>query len=201
MAGEVPLGDRKNMVYMGGTVTYGRGRAVVTATGMRTEMGKIAGALSQAQEQQTPLQRKLGQLSRMLSVLVLAICAFIFLFTVVREGDFSGPGHPAHVHGSRQPGGGRHPGGPAAVVTVVLSIGVTNMSRRNAVIRRLTAVETLGCAQIICSDKTGTLTQNRMAVVDSWAADERRLAGSMALCSDAQWNDGTATASRRSARW
>ena len=193
MAGEVPLGDRKNMVYMGGTVTYGRGRAVVTATGMRTEMGKIAGALSQAQEQQTPLQRKLGQLSRMLSVLVLAICAFIFLFTVVREGDFSGQAILRTFMVAVSLAVAAIPEGLAAVVTVVLSIGVTNMSRRNAVIRRLTAVETLGCAQIICSDKTGTLTQNRMAVVDSWAADERRLARAMALCSDAQWNDGTAT--------
>ncbi len=185
---DVPLGDRKNMVYMGGTVVYGRGRAVVTATGMQTEMGKIAGALAEAKEQQTPLQRKLAQLSKILSFVVLGICAFIFAFTLVRTGNFSGDAILETFMVAVSLAVAAIPEGLAAVVTIVLSIGVTKMSRRNAVIRRLTAVETLGCAQIICSDKTGTLTQNKMTVVEHWGEDEGRLARALALCTDAEWD-------------
>ncbi|MBQ8610768.1 MAG: cation-translocating P-type ATPase [Oscillospiraceae bacterium] len=191
---DVPLGDRKNMVYMGGTVVYGRGTAVVTGTGMDTEMGKIADALVQAQEGQTPLQRKLSQLSRILTWLVLAICAAVFGVQLLRAGglDFEVIIDSFMIAVSLAVAA--IPEGLAAVVTVVLSIGVTNMSRRNAIIRKLTAVETLGCAQIICSDKTGTLTQNKMTVVDSFTTDEARLATAMALCSDAeQDDDGTVT--------
>lgn len=183
----VPLGDRKNMAYMGGTVVYGRGRAVVTATGMRTEMGKIAGALSMAQEQQTPLQRRLSQLSRILSFVVIGICLFIFAFTLIRTGDFSSAMIIDTFMVAVSLAVAAIPEGLAAVVTVVLSIGVTRMSKRSAIIRKLTAVETLGCAQIICSDKTGTLTQNKMTVVETWGADEGLLARAMALCSDAEW--------------
>ena len=183
---DVPLGDRKNMVYMGGTVVYGRGTAVVTGTGMDTEMGKIADALVQAEEGQTPLQRKLSQLSGILTWLVLAICAAVFAVQLLRAGglDFEVVIDSFMIAVSLAVAA--IPEGLAAVVTVVLSIGVTNMSKRNAIIRKLTAVETLGCAQIICSDKTGTLTQNRMTVVDSFTADEARLATAMALCSDAE---------------
>ncbi len=185
-AQEVTLGDRKNMVYMGSTVVYGRGVVVVTATGMDTEMGKIADALSQAQEGKTPLQRKLAQLSKVLTWLVLGISIVVFGVQLIRAGGFS---WDTTIHSfmiAVSLAVAAIPEGLAAVVTVVLSIGVTNMSKRNAIIRKLTAVETLGCAQIICSDKTGTLTQNKMTVVKSFGEDEKRVATGMALCSDAE---------------
>jgi len=185
---EVPLGDRKNMCYMGSTVVYGRGKAVVTATGMETEMGKIAGALAAATEEQTPLQRKLDQLGKTLSWLVLGICVFIFAFNLIMKGNYSINGILETFMVAVSLAVAAIPEGLATVVTVVLSIGVTNMSKRNAVIRRLTAVETLGCTQIICSDKTGTLTQNKMTVVDR-LGDEKLVATAMALCSDANLND------------
>ena len=184
---DVPLGDRKNMVYMGSTVVYGRGSAVITATGMDTEMGKIAGALAEAQEGQTPLQRKLSQLSKVLTWLVLGICLVIFGVQLLRAGAFSAGVVVDSFMVAVSLAVAAIPEGLAAVVTVVLSIGVTNMSKRNAIIRRLTAVETLGCAQIICSDKTGTLTQNQMTVVDHFG-DLERTARAMALCSDAKLN-------------
>lgn len=183
---EVPLGDRKNMIYMGGTVVYGRGVAVITGTGMNTEMGKIAGALAEAGEGKTPLQKKLAQLSRILSILVLGICGFIFIFSVIRAGNFQGDVLIDTFMVAVSLAVAAIPEGLATVVTIVLSIGVTNMSKRNAVIRKLTAVETLGCAQIICSDKTGTLTQNKMTVVKYFGNDETLLAEAMLLCNDAQ---------------
>ena len=185
-AKDVPLGDRKNMVYMGSTVVYGRGTAVITATGMDTEMGKIADALSNAEQGQTPLQIKLSQLSKILTWLVLGICVIIFAVQLLRAGGFSFEVILNSFMIAVSLAVAAIPEGLAAVVTVVLSIGVTNMSRRNAIIRRLTAVETLGCAQIICSDKTGTLTQNRMTVTDTWTDDPVLLAKAMALCSDAK---------------
>lgn len=183
---DVPLGDRKNMLYMGSTVVYGRGVAVVTATGMDTEMGKIAGALQAAEDGDTPLQRKLNQLSKILTWLVLGICVIVFGVQLIRASSFDFEIILNSFMIAVSLAVAAIPEGLAAVVTIVLSIGVTNMSKRNAIIRRLTAVETLGCAQIICSDKTGTLTQNRMTVVDSFADDEVRLACAMALCSDAE---------------
>ena len=194
-AKDVPLGDRKNMVYMGSTVVYGRGTVVVTATGMDTEMGKIADALAQAEEGQTPLQIKLSQLSKILTWLVLGICVLVFGVQLIRAGNFSFsdtilPSFMVAVSLAVA----AIPEGLAAVVTVVLSIGVTNMSKRNAIIRKLTAVETLGCAQIICSDKTGTLTQNKMTVVDHFGQDANHLATAMALCCDAELDtDGNVT--------
>ena len=181
---DVPLGDRKNMCYMGSTVVYGRGRMVITDTGMDTEMGKIAGALAATQDEQTPLQRKLDELGRTLSKLVLGICVFIFAFNLITHGEFSLDAILSTFMVAVSLAVAAIPEGLATVVTVVLSIGVTNMSKRNAVIRRLTAVETLGCAQVICSDKTGTLTQNKMTVVDHWG-DEAETARAMSLCSDA----------------
>ncbi len=186
---DVPLGDRKNMVYMGSTVVYGRGKAVITATGMDTEMGKIADALANAEEGQTPLQIKLSQLSKILTWLVLGICVVIFIVQILRAGGLSFEGILNSFMVAVSLAVAAIPEGLAAVVTVVLSIGVTNMSKRNAIIRRLTAVETLGCAQIICSDKTGTLTQNKMTVVDSFGEDEKYLAQAMALCCDAELLD------------
>ena len=185
---EVPLGDRKNMCYMGSTVVYGRGKAVITGTGMDTEMGKIAGALAATEEEQTPLQKKLDELGTMLSKLVLGICVFIFIFNLVMEGDFHLQVILETFMTAVSLAVAAIPEGLATVVTVVLSIGVTNMSKRNAVIRKLTAVETLGCTQVICSDKTGTLTQNKMTVVDH-VGETNLVATAMALCSDANLND------------
>ena len=191
---DVPLGDRKNMCYMGSTVVYGRGKAVITATGMDTEMGKIAGALAATADEQTPLQRKLDELGKLLSKMVLGICVFIFAFNLfMARGELSQQGHALTViletfMTAVSLAVAAIPEGLATVVTVVLSIGVTNMSKRNAVIRRLTAVETLGCTQVICSDKTGTLTQNKMTVVDHMG-DTQLVATAMALCSDANLNE------------
>ena len=182
---DIPLGDRKNMVYMGSTVVYGRGKAVVTGTGMNTEMGKIAKALSQAKEEATPLQLKLNQLSKILTVLVIGICAVIFAVGLLRAG-ISGDTILSTFMVAVSLAVAAIPEGLAAVVTIVLSIGVTNMSKRNAIIRKLTAVETLGCTQIICSDKTGTLTQNKMTVVEHVSDDEKMLETAMSLCSDAE---------------
>ncbi|MCD8120014.1 MAG: cation-translocating P-type ATPase [Lachnospiraceae bacterium] len=173
---DVPLGDRKNMVYMGSTIVYGRGTAVVTGTGMNTEMGKIADALQKAEDEDTPLQRKLNELSKVLTWLVLGICVVIFAVQLIREGNLNVDVILDSFMIAVSLAVAAIPEGLAAVVTVVLSIGVTNMSKRNAIIRKLTAVETLGCAQIICSDKTGTLTQNKMTVVDTYCSTDVRSA-------------------------
>ncbi len=191
---DVPLGDRKNMCYMGSTVVYGRGKAVIVSTGMDTEMGKIAGALAATAEEQTPLQRKLDELGKLLSKMVLGICVFIFAFNLfMARGELAIAGRTLTViletfMVAVSLAVAAIPEGLATVVTVVLSIGVTKMSQRNAVIRRLTAVETLGCTQVICSDKTGTLTQNKMTVVDH-LGDGKLVATAMALCSDANLNE------------
>ena len=189
----IPLGDRKNMAYMGSSVSYGRGKGVVCFTGMDTEMGKIASSLESAEDGETPLQKKLSSLSKVLTVIVLAVCAFIFVFGMLRQ-YFSG-----------NPVNGQFflntfmlavslavaaiPEGLVAVVTIVLSMGVTNMSKKNAIIRKLSAVETLGCASVICSDKTGTLTQNKMTVTEMFGADKNTLVQGMALCTDAEINE------------
>ena len=191
-AKDVPLGDRKNMVYMGSTVVYGRGSAVVTATGMNTEMGKIADALKNAEESQTPLQIKMSQLSVVLTKLVLVICVLVFAVQLLRAGGINFDVIINSFMVAVSLAVAAIPEGLAAVVTVVLSIGVTNMSKRNAIIRKLTAVETLGCAQIICSDKTGTLTQNKMTVVDWFGEDESLLTRAMALCCDAENDENMA---------
>ena len=183
---DVPLGDRKNMVYMGSTVVYGRGRAIVCACGMDTEMGKIADALTQAQDEATPLQKKLSQLSRVLTFAVLGICVLMFAVGVIKAGEISSEVMIDTFMLAVSLAVAAIPEGLAAVVTIVLSMGVTKMSARNAVIRRLTAVETLGCTQVICSDKTGTLTQNKMTVVRAYGADEDLLSRGLALCSDSE---------------
>ncbi|NLV50539.1 MAG: cation-translocating P-type ATPase [Clostridiales bacterium] len=184
---DIPLGDRANMAYMGSTVVYGRGRAVVTATGMNTEVGKIAGVLAMSEEGETPLQRKLSQLSRMLSFLVIGICAVVFIIDILQAyPDITGAAMLDTFMIAVSLAVAAIPEGLAAVVTIVLSIGVTKMSKRSAIVRRLTAVETLGCTQIICSDKTGTLTQNKMTVVEYAGADKKKLAAAMSLCSDSE---------------
>lgn len=193
---EVSIGDRHNMVYMGSTVVYGRAKAVIVACGMDTEMGKIADVLSQAHDEQTPLQKKLAQLSKILSFVVLGICVFILAFKLIKESAFDGANFADIVLPSFMVAislaVAAIPEGLATVVTIVLSIGVTNMSKKNAVIRKLTAVETLGCAQIICSDKTGTLTQNKMTVTDYYGDNQQLLTTAMAQCSDAVLQDGVA---------
>lgn len=191
---DIPLGDRKNMCYMGSTVVYGRGKAVIVDTGMNTEMGKIAGALSATKDEETPLQRKLDELGKLLSKMVLGICVFIFAFNLfISRNELAIGGHALSVILNTfmvavSLAVAAIPEGLATVVTVVLSIGVTKMSKRNAVIRRMTAVETLGCTQVICSDKTGTLTQNKMTVVEH-TGETALLATAMALCSDAALNE------------
>lgn len=195
---DIPLGDRKNMVYMGSVVVYGRARAVVVATGMATEMGKIADSLNTARDEQTPLQIKLAELSRILTIATVAICVVIFLLGFLRHGmafwsDTSLVLNTFMVAVSLAVAA--IPEGLVAVVTIVLSLGVTKMSKHNAIIRKLTAVETLGCTQVVCSDKTGTLTQNRMTVVRHAAEDEQELCRAMALASDASWDEATGEAS------
>ena len=191
---DVPLGDRKNMVFMGSTVVYGRGKAVIVGTGMNTEMGKIANALQTAKEGKTPLQQKLSQLSKVLTYMVIGICVVIFAISLIRAAvDKTLMDDTANTILNTfmiavSLAVAAIPEGLATVVTIVLSIGVTNMSKRNAIIRKLTAVETLGCTQIICSDKTGTLTQNKMTVVEHYGDDEKLLANAMSLCSDAEYD-------------
>ena len=192
---EIPLGDRHNMVYMGATAVYGRGRAVITATGMDTEMGKIAGALADAEDEKTPLQLKLGQLSKILTYIVLGICGFIFAFQLIASSAAMSWGVVLDTFiVAVSLAVAAIPEGLAAVVTIELSIGVTRMSKRGAVIRKMSAVETLGCTEVICSDKTGTLTQNRMTVVETaMTGNDARLAKAMALCCDAHpGEDGVA---------
>ncbi len=197
---EIPLGDRKNMAYMGSTVAYGRGKCVVVSTGMNTEMGKIANAISLTQEGKTPLEIKLSELSKVLTKLVLAVCAFIFAYDIIAKFFLASP-KPEFIDVALNSfitaialAVAAIPEGLVAVMTIVLAIGVTNMSKKNAIIRKMTAVETLGCTQIICSDKTGTLTQNVMTVVDRYGDDGQFLASAMALCTNAEVEkDGKST--------
>lgn len=197
---EVALGDRKNMAYMGSTLVYGRGKAVVVATGMDTEMGKIANAITLAEDGKTPLEIKLEQLSKVLTKLVIGVCAVIFAYNIITQYIIPDV-KPEFFHVALDSfitaialAVAAIPEGLVAVMTIVLSIGVTNMSKKNAIIRKMTAVETLGCTQIICSDKTGTLTQNVMTVVDHYAPDEKQLATAMALCTNAEVaEDGKST--------
>ena len=187
---DIPLGDRTNMLYSGSTIAYGRGKAVVVATGMDTEMGKIADALQSAEEGKTPLQKKMAEISKVLTKLVLAISVFVFIFGIIKTGDFSG----AHILDTFLVAVALAvaaiPEGLPAVVTIILSMGVTTMSKRQALIRKLSAVETLGCTQVICTDKTGTLTQNKMTVTQTETTNEELLAKAMALCSDAEIREG-----------
>lgn len=164
------IGDRTNMVFSGCSITYGTAVAVVTATGMQTEMGKIAHLLEQAKETQTPLQIKLAQLGRILGVVALACCAVIFVIGLLNDIP------PLEIFMTAVSlAVSAIPEGLPAIVTIVLSIGVQRMVAKNAIIRSLPAVETLGSASVICSDKTGTLTQNRMTLVKIYADGEEGL--------------------------
>ena len=185
----IPLGDRVNMVYMGTSVVYGRGTGVVVRTGMDTEMGKIADALTTHKEERTPLQTKLAQLSKTLSSIVLAICAVIFTLGFIQGGTerlFEAFMTAVSLAVAAIPEG------LVVVVTVMLSVGVKNMADQRAIIRRLTAVETLGSAGVICSDKTGTLTQNKMTVIEHFG-DTDKLRAVMQNCNDATFDTGDPT--------
>ncbi len=163
VAADAPLGDRSTMVYSGCSVSYGTALAVVTGTGMNTQMGKIANLLEDAGDNRTPLQDKLAQLGKYLGIVALIACAVIFVIGVINQLEILDIFMTAVSLAVSA-----IPEGLPAIVTVVLSIGVQRMVKKNAIIRRLPAVETLGSASVICSDKTGTLTQNRMTLVRTW---------------------------------
>ena len=167
VAADAPLGDRADMAYSGGTVAYGRGTGVVTHTGMSTEVGKIATMLTDGSQQTSPLQKQLGKTAKLLSILVLAIAAVIFIVQAVREPDNIMEAFMTAVAIAVA----AIPEGLPAVVTIVLAIGVQRMSKRNAIVKNLPSVETLGCCEVICSDKTGTLTLNQMTVKGYYLPD------------------------------
>ena len=180
VAEKAPLGDRSNMVFSGCSITYGTADAIVTATGMHTEMGKIAGLLDNEKDSQTPLQKKLAQLGKYLGILALAACAIIFVVGLVNDIP------PLKIFMTAVSlAVSAIPEGLPAIVTIVLSIGVQRMVKKNAIIRRLPAVETLGGASVICSDKTGTLTQNRMTLVKAWVNGEEDMEDIGTQCSPA----------------
>jgi Ca2+-transporting ATPase len=199
---QTPLGDRSNSAFLTTLVTYGRGEGVVVGTGMQTEVGKIANIIDTEEETKTPLEIRLNALGKTLGKMAIGICVLIFLVAMLQGRDLA-----EMFLISVSLAVASIPEGLAAIVAIVLSIGVTNMSRRNAIIRRLPAVETLGSVNIICSDKTGTLTQNKMTVVryftpegevpvqreqENGAADGARLlAKAMILCSDATYEKNT----------
>ena len=179
---KAPLGDRSNMVFSGCSVTYGTATAVVTGTGMNTEMGKIAGLLEGEEEGQTPLQQKLAQLGKYLGFVALAACAVIFVVGLI-----NGINVLEIFMTAVSLAVSAIPEGLPAIVTIVLAIGVQRMVKKNALIRRLPAVETLGSASVICSDKTGTLTQNRMTLVKLWVNGEPELETVSASNTPAAW--------------
>lgn len=191
---ETATGDRKNMVLAGGYVVYGKGKVLVTATGMDTEMGRIAAMLSHTSDSMTPLQKKLEQTGKQLGIGALAICAFIFCMGILQEKPpFSMFMTAVSLAVAAIPEG------LPAIVTIVLAMGTSRMSEKHTIVRRLSAVETLGGAQVICSDKTGTLTQNRMQVT-TWTDYSHRepknedlretVANLFALCNDCNVSDG-----------
>ena len=190
----IPLADRTNMVYSGSTVAYGRGKAVITEVGMNTEIGKIATSLQTAKKEVTQLQKKMTQLSKTLTKIVLIICALVFVLRLIRGGGINADNFIDTTLMAVALAVAAIPEGLPAVVTVILSIGVTEMSKRKALIRKLNTVETIGCVQVICSDKTGTLTKNKMTVVESFVGEDGNkddidlLSKGMALCSDSKMN-------------
>lgn len=189
---DIPLGDRTNMLYSGSSIVYGRGKAVVVAKGMDTEMGKIATALQNTIEEKTPLQEKMAEISRLLTKIVIFISIVVFAVGLIKTGSITGEHILNTFLVAVALAVAAIPEGLPAVVTIILSIGVTAMAKRNALIRKISAVETLGCTQVICTDKTGTLTQNKMTVVKHSSNNEKLMAQAFALCNDAKLVDGWA---------
>lgn len=184
---EIPLGDRRNTAFMGTLVSYGRGRGLVTATGMNTQIGLIAEMLQSFEDEETPLQRKLAHLGKVLGTACLAICAVVFVYGLFRDTHLTQAfqnGFVAYLQAERKDivnlfmtavslAIAAVPEGLPAIVTICLALGMQRMIKHHALIRKLPAVETLGCATVVCSDKTGTLTQNQMTVVQAWTGGQR----------------------------
>ncbi|MFZ5824960.1 MAG: cation-translocating P-type ATPase [Bacillota bacterium] len=170
---DASLGDRRNMLYMGTTATRGRGVAVVVATGMETEMGRIAGMMQEVEQEETPLQRRLEQLGKWLVMACLGVCAIVVVAGLLRTENLTSAEVTQLFLAGVSLAVAAIPEGLPAIVTVALAMGVQRMIKRNAIVRRLQAVETLGCATVICSDKTGTLTKNEMMVRAAWAGGRR----------------------------
>lgn len=197
---QLPLGDRRNMAYMSTIVTYGRGRGLVTATGMDTELGQIAAMITEGGEETTPLQKRLGELGKVLSMLSLMLCAALFVIAILQHRNV-----PEMLITAISLAVAAVPEGLPAVVTICLALSVTRMVKVNTIVRRLPSVETLGAVSVVCSDKTGTLTQNRMTVEKCWLGGRVRKAGDcdfrvcpefyygMALCNDAAIDQGSRT--------
>ncbi len=184
---EIPLGDRKNSAFMSTMVTYGRGKGVVTGTGMRTQIGLIAEMIQSYHDEDTPLQQKLAQLGKVIGSIVLVICAVVFIYGLARDtklADIFAIGIVEYLQSEQKDiinlfmtavslAIAAVPEGLPAIVTICLALGMQQMVKRHALVRKLPAVETLGCATVICSDKTGTLTQNEMTVVQAWGGNQR----------------------------
>ncbi|MHB8091033.1 MAG: cation-translocating P-type ATPase [Syntrophales bacterium] len=179
---EIPLGDRKNAVFMSTLITYGRGRGIVTGTGMDTQIGLIAEMIQSYVEEDTPLQQKLAHLGKLLGTACLAICGFVFIFGLLRDTNLASAFHDGFINyllAEQKAIIGLFmiavslaiaavPEGLPAIVTICLALGMQQMIKRHALIRKLAAVETLGSTTVICTDKTGTLTQNQMTVLQGW---------------------------------
>src|SRR5512145_2423904 len=184
---DIPLGDRKNSAFMSTMVTYGRGKGLVTGTGMNTQIGLIAEMIQSYEDEATPLQQKLEHLGKVLGTICIGICAFVFIYGLLRDTkltDIFTIGFLNYLQGEQKDiinlfmtavslAIAAVPEGLPAIVTICLALGMQQMVKRNALIRKLPAVETLGCATVICSDKTGTLTQNEMTVVQGWVGGKR----------------------------
>ena len=184
---DIPLGDRKNTVFMSTLITYGRGRGLVTGTGMHTQIGLIAEMLQSCEEEDTPLQKKLAHLGKILGTICLVICGIVFVYGLFRDTHLAGIFQTGLMHylavekmdiinlfmTAVSLAIAAVPEGLPAIVTICLALGMQQMIRRHALIRKLPAVETLGCTTVICSDKTGTLTQNKMTIREGWSGGKR----------------------------
>ena len=176
---DIPLGDMKNTAFMGSIVVSGRGKAIVTETGMNTKIGQIANMIIEDEAPETPIQKKLGEVGKILGIVCLAICAVIFIIGIIKKIE------PVEMFmTSVGLAVAAIPEGLPAIVTIMLSIGVTKMAKKNAIIRKLPAVETLGSSNVICSDKTGTLTQNKMTVVKTYSSNSKFLLELGSMCTD-----------------